>query len=63
MFIPKSVILLLLLIFIFSPAIENWININQAAWYRPFIAWALIILVVYRSQKSSVKKTPTEKIE
>ncbi len=51
MFIPRSIILLLLIILIFSPAIESWVSVNQAAWYRPFIAWAFIILIVYRSQK------------
>lgn len=61
MFIPKSIILLLLIIFIFSPAIENWISINQSAWYRPFIAWAFLIFVVYRSQKIAKKDGQTKK--
>jgi len=53
MYIPRSIIILILMMFVFSPAIDNWISTNQAAWYRPYIAWGIILFIIYRSQKSS----------
>ena len=50
MLIPRSIILLILVMFIFSPAIEQWVSNNQAAWYRPYVAWGLIILIVFLNQ-------------
>ena len=47
MLVPRSIILLIMIILIFSPAIEQWVSNNQAAWYRPYIAWAMIIFLVF----------------
>ena len=56
MLIPRSIILLILVMFIFSPAIEQWVSNNQAAWYRPYVAWGLIILIVFLNQWRTEKK-------
>lgn len=51
MFIPRGVLLTLIVILVFSPAILNWINYSPIAWYRPFFAWAGLILLVYLAQR------------
>ena len=50
MYLHRGLLLVVMVIFIFSPAIQDWITNNQAAWYRPYIAWGLIILLVYTAQ-------------
>lgn len=52
----RFVILLLLIAYIFAPTIFTWVINPAGAWYRPFIAWACIIIiafVVQRQKKSS----------
>lgn len=46
----RPLLLLLLVVYIFSPTLFSWgINPN-GAWYRPFLIWALIIVVTYFMQ-------------
>lgn len=56
MYIHRGLLLVFLVIFIFSPTILEWITNNQSAWYRPFIAWALIIYLAYNSQRKTYRK-------
>lgn len=56
MYIHRGLLLVFLVIFIFSPSIQDWISDNQAAWYRPYIAWLFIIIVAYMSQRRIKRK-------
>lgn len=49
--ISPPLLLLVLLIFIFTPAIHSWIITGGSAWYRPYIIWFLIISFVFWSQR------------
>lgn len=42
---PRLIILLLLIAYIFAPTLINWIINPEAAWYRPFLVWMLVIVV------------------
>ena len=46
----RLVILLLLIAYIFSPTLLSWILDPEGAWYRPFIAWILVILLAFVMQ-------------
>jgi hypothetical protein len=46
----RLVILLLLVAYIFSPTLFNWILNPEGAWYRPFIVWLLVIVVAFAVQ-------------
>ncbi len=46
----RLVILLLLIAYIFSPTILSWILDPEGAWYRPFVAWILVIVVAFAMQ-------------
>jgi len=41
----RLVILLLLVAYLFSPTLFRWIMDPEGAWYRPFIAWSIVIVV------------------
>jgi len=43
----RLVILLLLVTYIFSPSLINWILNPEGAWYRPFIIWVLVIIIAF----------------
>jgi len=43
----RLVILLLLIAYIFSPTAFDWIINPEGAWYRPYIAWMLVIAIAF----------------
>ncbi len=46
----RLVILLLLVAYIFSPSLINWILNPEGAWYRPYIIWVLVIAIAFGLQ-------------
>ncbi|MAN53259.1 MULTISPECIES: hypothetical protein [Marinimicrobium] len=52
----RLVILLLLIAYIFSPTLFTWIINPEGAWFRPYIIWALVIVIAYAVQNR--KKRP-----
>ncbi len=46
----RLVILLLLVAYIFSPSLINWILNPEGAWYRPYIIWVLVIVIAFGLQ-------------
>jgi hypothetical protein len=40
MHIHRGILLVLVVMFVFSPTIQNWVSNNSGQWYRPFIVWA-----------------------
>ena len=43
-------ILLLLVAYIFSPSLFNWIINPEGAWYRPYLAWVAVIVIAFVMQ-------------
>ena len=46
----RLVILLLLVAYIFSPSVFNWIVDPEGSWYRPYIVWLLVIAIAFSLQ-------------
>ncbi len=46
----RLVILLLLVAYIFSPSLFNWIINPAGAWYRPYIVWVAVIVIAFIMQ-------------
>ncbi|HUH38923.1 MAG TPA: hypothetical protein VL027_13350 [Spongiibacteraceae bacterium] len=52
MYINPTLSLLLALIFVFSPTIQEWVMSGGSSWYRPYLAWlALIVFIALSSRK------------
>lgn len=49
--LQRPLILLLFGLYIFSPTLFNWVINPEGAWYRPFIIWAVIIVIAYCLQR------------
>lgn len=47
----RSIVLVVLIAYIFSPTILSWIINTDGAWYRPYIVWLVMIVVAYIYQK------------
>ncbi len=53
MYIPRSILILLVIIYLLFLLSVDWINQADGAWYRPFIIGFMIVAVagwVYREQ-------------
>jgi len=46
----RLVILLLIAGYVFSPTLFSWMINPEGAWFRPYIMWALIVVVAYLIQ-------------
>ena len=44
--ISPALLLMMLLIMIFAPAIQDWATQGGNAWYRPYLLWLLMIVFV-----------------
>lgn len=51
MYINPTLLLLLALIFVFAPAIQEWVLTGGTAWYRPYLIWMVAIVFIYWSQR------------
>ncbi len=47
MYINRPILLLLLISFIFSPAIFDWMLAADGAWYRPYFFWFALVVIAY----------------
>ncbi len=47
----RLLLLILLVAYIFTPTIFNWMIASSGAWYRPFIFWLMIIFVAFSLHK------------
>jgi uncharacterized membrane protein len=52
MYINRALLLVVGVVLIFFPAIEEWVFSSNTAWYRPYQLWLLIILAAYWNQRS-----------
>ncbi len=46
----QPLLLLILLIYIFSPTLLSWVTHPDGGWYRPYIIWLLVIVIAYFAQ-------------
>lgn len=49
----RPLLLLVLVAYMFSPALYGWIINPAGAWYKPYIIWAMVIVVAYVVQNRS----------
>lgn len=49
----RPLLLLVLVAYIFSPTLYAWIINPAVAWYKPYIIWAMVIVVAYIMQNRS----------
>ena len=47
MYIYRLVLILVVGIYLFSPAIMDWWTDPNGAWYRPYLLWLILIVVTF----------------
>ena len=52
MYINRVTLLVMGLIAVFLPSIENWVFHTPTAWYRPYQFWLVIIAVAWWNQRT-----------
>ncbi len=56
MYIHRGLLLIIIMVFVFSPVIVDWISNNPEAWYRPYFAWLAMIALAYGAQRYALDK-------
>lgn len=56
MHISPTLLLLVLVIIVFSPSIQEWVTQGGSQWYRPYVLWLLTIIFVWWSVARHQKK-------
>jgi hypothetical protein len=52
-YINRTLLLLMAFAIIFIPSAQEWVLGGGTAWYRPFLVWGLMILLVWWNQRKS----------
>ncbi len=50
MYIYRLILLLVVGIYLFSPAIMDWWTASNDLWYRPYLLWLLLIVLTFLLQ-------------
>ncbi|MFT6102400.1 MAG: putative membrane protein [Granulosicoccus sp.] len=49
----RLLLLVLLVAYIFTPTLFNWMISSSGTWYRPFIIWLMIIVLAFAMHRFS----------
>lgn len=60
MHISPTLLLLMLVIFIFMPSIQEWVTQGGTAWYRPYQLWLATIVFVWWSIRRHERRQTTD---
>ena len=52
MYINRALLLMFGVLLVFFPAMEQWVFSADAAWYRPFIPWFVLVVATCWNQLS-----------
>lgn len=58
--ISPTLLLLLLVIFIFAPSIQEWVTQGGSAWYRPYQLWLATIVFTWWSIHRSERRQSSQ---
>jgi hypothetical protein len=50
MYIPRSILLLILAAYIFSPTVFGWMLTPGGSWYRPYLIWSAVVFATFLLQ-------------
>ena len=54
--ISPALLLLMLMILVFSPSIEEWATRGGANWYRPYALWLILNLFVWWAVRRGLRR-------
>lgn len=56
MLTQRSLLLIMFFLFFFEPSLEKWAVSDSSNWYRPYLAWFSVIVIVFLIQRWSDKR-------
>ena len=58
MYINRMLLLALVILYIFAPAMTDWIGAGDAPWYRPHLLWLGVIAAVSLAMHQDSRDEP-----
>jgi hypothetical protein len=55
MYLNPTFLLLLGLMLVFAPSLQEWVLNGNDEWYRPYIVWIALIALIYWSQRGKAR--------
>ena len=52
MYINRALLLVLVILIVFFPSIQEWLISDHTAWHRPYLMWSLLIVGAWLNQRS-----------
>lgn len=46
MYLNRILLLVLILLYVFSPILTDWVSNSSAPWYQPQLLWGIMIVLV-----------------
>lgn len=59
--INPSLLLFMLVIYVFTPSIQEWATQGGTAWYRPYELWLILIVFIFWGQRRKQNKEKKKK--
>ena len=56
MLAQRSLLLIIFFLFFFEPGLEKWVASDSGNWYRPYLAWFTVIVIVFLIQRWGDKR-------
>lgn len=53
MYLSRSIMLMIMAAYVFSPSLLNWMIDPAGVWYRPYLIWMGIVLAAFLLQPSA----------
>jgi hypothetical protein len=53
MYIDRLILIFILGTFLLSPSLMSWAETGGLAWYRPFLIWGILIILIFWISRSS----------
>ena len=54
MYINRALLVVIGIVMIFYPALEEWMINSPTAWYRPYQVWLLVTIAAYWNQRTRI---------
>lgn len=54
--ISPPLLLLMMVLLVFAPSIQDWVTQGSTAWYRPYQVWLAVIVFVWWNVRQALKR-------
>ena len=54
--ISPVLLLIMLVVFVFAPSLQDWVTQGGSMWYRPYLMWLAVVIFVFIAQRRAEQR-------